>query len=121
MNVLATGAMVNPCPIFDNCFKTGASPTSYPISRDASVRFLSAWTQQLTIGQLLMKFLSHIAFILLLIAGCSGRPGAVSLPDVDPATAANAAIEELDRNGDGQLSKEEWSRLRAFGIRRQSV
>src|SRR5262245_5373613 len=56
-----------------------------------------------------MKRLSHLGPVLILCAGCSGRPGAVALPDVDPAKSAAAAIEELDQNGDGQLSKQEWS------------
>lgn len=56
-----------------------------------------------------MKFLSHIFLIFAPIVGCSGRPGAVGLPNVDPSTAAGAAIDELDRSGDGQLSKDEWS------------
>jgi len=41
------------------------------------------------------------------VAGCSGRPGRVSTPDVDPEGAAELAIEEYDRNTDGQLNAEE--------------
>lgn len=41
------------------------------------------------------------------LAGCSGRPGRVSPPDVDADSAAAAALAEYDRDGDSQLKGEE--------------
>jgi hypothetical protein len=46
------------------------------------------------------------AFAALMI-GCSGRPGRVSTPDVDPDEAAALAVQEYDRNADGQLDESE--------------
>jgi hypothetical protein len=46
--------------------------------------------------------------IILSAAGCSQGPGAISPPKVNAPTAAAAAIEQYDRNGDGKLSKDEW-------------
>jgi hypothetical protein len=43
------------------------------------------------------------------VLGCSGRPSPVRPPDVDADDAAAAAVQELDKSGDGQLSKDEWS------------
>lgn len=56
-----------------------------------------------------MKFHWQLAVLVLLAAGCSGRPGAIRPPDVDADGAAAQAVELHDRNGDGRLSKEEWS------------
>jgi hypothetical protein len=47
-------------------------------------------------------------FALCLFAGCSGRPGAIRPPNVNASSAASQAIQLYDRNGDGQLSKDEW-------------
>jgi hypothetical protein len=44
-----------------------------------------------------------------LAAGCSSRPGAIRPPNVDASSAASQAIELYDRDGDGILSKSEWS------------
>lgn len=57
----------------------------------------------------LMKLHWQVAGMLLLAAGCSGRPGAIRPPDVDADAAAAQAVALHDGNGDGQLSKEEWS------------
>src|SRR5688572_11955973 len=43
----------------------------------------------------------------LLVAGCSGAPGRIRPPDVDSDAAAEAALEQLDKNGDGQLDDSE--------------
>lgn len=51
----------------------------------------------------------QLVIAILLSAGCSGRPGAIRPPNVDADDAAEAAIEQHDRNGDGQLAKDEWS------------
>ena len=48
-------------------------------------------------------------FLLLLLTGCSSRPGAIRPANVNAGAAANKAIELYDKNGDGQLAKEEWS------------
>jgi hypothetical protein len=48
-----------------------------------------------------------LAVVAVMMAGCSGRPGRVATPAVDPDDAAEQAIEEFDRNGDAALSKEE--------------
>jgi hypothetical protein len=56
-----------------------------------------------------MKLCWQIGVPLLAVAGCTGRPGAISPPSVDAADAAEQAIEQFDRSGDGSLSKEEWS------------
>lgn len=39
--------------------------------------------------------------------GCAGGPSAVEVPEVDPATAAAAAIKTYDANGDGALGPDE--------------
>jgi hypothetical protein len=41
-------------------------------------------------------------------AGCSRGPGAIRPPKVNATSAAAAAIEKFDRNGDGKLTKDEW-------------
>ena len=56
-----------------------------------------------------MKYQRHVLLALICAAGCSGQPGAVRPPDVDPGDAAQAAIEKHDRNADGALSKDELS------------
>jgi len=49
-----------------------------------------------------------MVFVLcLLSAGCSGAPGRVSVPNVDPDQAAKLALQELDQNGDSVLQSEE--------------
>jgi hypothetical protein len=57
----------------------------------------------------LMKLRWQIPMVLLVAAGCSGRPGAVRPADVNAASAARRAIELFDKNGDGQLAKDEWA------------
>jgi hypothetical protein len=57
----------------------------------------------------LMKLRWQICVLMLLAAGCSGRPGAIRPPDVDADAAAELAVELHDRNGDGHLAKDEWS------------
>src|SRR4051812_12545495 len=47
--------------------------------------------------------------IALCTLGCSQGPGAIHPPKVNSASAAAAAIEQYDRNGDGKLAKDEWS------------
>lgn len=39
--------------------------------------------------------------------GCKSGPAQISIPTVDPGTAAAGAIELADKNGDGAISKEE--------------
>ncbi len=51
----------------------------------------------------------QIFVLVLLAAGCNSGPGAIRPPDVDADAAADQAVELQDRNGDGQLAKEEWS------------
>jgi hypothetical protein len=41
------------------------------------------------------------------IAGCSSGPQEISIPIVDSSDAASAAIEQGDKDGDGQISKAE--------------
>jgi hypothetical protein len=57
----------------------------------------------------LMKSPWKLGISLLVIAGCSGRPGAIRPPDIDADAAASRAIELYDTSGDGQLSQDEWS------------
>jgi hypothetical protein len=47
--------------------------------------------------------------LLIAVAGCSNRPGAIRPPDVDANDAAATIIEELDRDGDGKLAQAEWT------------
>jgi hypothetical protein len=56
-----------------------------------------------------MKNHWQYALLVLLTAGCSGGPGTIHPPDVDADAAAEQAVELHDRNGDGQLAKDEWS------------
>ena len=52
-----------------------------------------------------------IAGLLFLAAlGCSGGPGAVEVPDVDPAMAAAEAMKAYDGNGDGALGADELAK-----------
>jgi hypothetical protein len=53
--------------------------------------------------------LAYLPAAVLMVAGlgCSGRPGSVGTPDVDPESAAELAVEEYDKNGDSQLSSDE--------------
>ena len=47
------------------------------------------------------------AVVLLTILGCSGGPSAVPLPDFDPESAAETAMELYDVDGDGFVAGEE--------------
>jgi hypothetical protein len=40
-------------------------------------------------------------------AGCSGGPGSVATPNIDPEGAAELAVQEYDRNADSLLSSDE--------------
>jgi hypothetical protein len=42
-----------------------------------------------------------------LLAGCSGRPAAIAMLDIDPETAASQAIETYDADADSKLSDQE--------------
>jgi hypothetical protein len=54
------------------------------------------------------SFVSAVVVLGLIgLNGCSGRPAAVEMIDVDPATAAEEAVKANDANGDGKLSEEE--------------
>jgi hypothetical protein len=44
---------------------------------------------------------------LLIISGCSRGPGAIHVPDVDPAQAAESAMELYDKDHDGVLTEAE--------------
>jgi hypothetical protein len=46
----------------------------------------------------------RLAIALITLCGCSGRPGDIDPPDVDPVSAAEAAMKQFDKDGDGQLS-----------------
>jgi hypothetical protein len=48
-----------------------------------------------------------IAGAIFLGCGCSGKPGRIRPPDVDPESAAGAAFQQLDTDADGQLDDEE--------------
>jgi hypothetical protein len=50
-------------------------------------------------------------------AGCSGRPGAVDVVDIDPTDASRALIAEHDKSGDGALSEDELAMLGAIRSR----
>jgi hypothetical protein len=57
-----------------------------------------------------MKVFWQIGIALALSSiGCSRGPGAIRPPKVNANTAAAAAIEQYDRNGDGKLGKDEWT------------
>ena len=57
----------------------------------------------------------QIAMVLLVAAlGCSTRPGKLHPPQVDAAAAADAALAELDGDGDDRLAKGEWSKSAAL-------
>src|SRR5262245_37769208 len=45
--------------------------------------------------------------IILIAAGCSGRPGRIKPADIDPDAAAAAALEQLDKNSDSTLNEGE--------------
>lgn len=47
---------------------------------------------------------------LLAVVGCSGKPSAVTVPEVDPATAAAEAMKTYDADGNGALSTEELAK-----------
>ncbi len=47
------------------------------------------------------------ALTIVALAGCSSQPRAVTMPEIDPSTAAQQAVELCDKNGDGKLSDEE--------------
>lgn len=54
--------------------------------------------------------LKNIGLCLLLgimFAGCSGRPGRISTPGVNPSNAAQEALELYDKDSDGQINAEE--------------
>jgi hypothetical protein len=49
-----------------------------------------------------------IAMLLVaVLTGCSGRPSAIPMIDVDPAAAAERAVKTYDANGDGKLADAE--------------
>ena len=48
-----------------------------------------------------------VATILTVVGGCSGRPPALEHPELDAVAVGRQALEQLDQDGDGFLSKEE--------------
>jgi len=65
---------------------------------------------------LLLKSVSFCPLFLLLavVVGCSGRPAAVPLPDLDVSVASKMAIADADKDGDGELSKAELAKYPAL-------
>ena len=61
-----------------------------------------------------VKVYRLFALAMVFLAGCNRGPGAIPPPDVDADEAAEAAIELHDGDGDGQLSKDEWSKSPAL-------
>jgi hypothetical protein len=53
------------------------------------------------------KFALGASLALLTCGGCSRGPGRIKPPSVNPASAAQAAFEQLDKNQDGQINDEE--------------
>jgi hypothetical protein len=47
--------------------------------------------------------------LLVVVAGCSRGPGALRPPRIDAIAAASEVMKSLDRDGDGKLSRAEWS------------
>ncbi len=47
------------------------------------------------------------AFIVTVLCGCRFGPNRVDVPQIDPSTAASAAIEQYDSDGDQSISKSE--------------
>jgi hypothetical protein len=63
----------------------------------------------------LISCFRFIALILILVAaGCSRSPERFKAPKVDATTAAGAAVERYDANGDGLLSKQELAKCPAI-------
>lgn len=55
------------------------------------------------------------------LAGCSSRPEAVSLPRIDRAQAAAAAVDQCDTNGDGVLSDDELAASPGLAAARSAI
>jgi hypothetical protein len=62
----------------------------------------------------LRSWLYLILSTLMVAAGCTGRPGPVEAPDVDPADAVSAALQAYDANGDKALSGDELAQVPAI-------
>lgn len=80
----------------------------------ASVVFLSN-PNVLSVRSIAPCALPHLPLVfcgvvgIVIVAGCSSRPSALLPPKVNANSAASAAVEQFDRNGDGQLAKDEWT------------
>jgi len=53
------------------------------------------------------KYVAAVLSAMVLETGCSNRPAAIPVVDVDPSAASRRAIEIYDRDADGQLSSNE--------------
>ena len=53
------------------------------------------------------KFSPLAVGVALVVSGCSGKPARIRPPDVDADAAADAALEQMDKNQDGQLDDAE--------------
>jgi hypothetical protein len=58
---------------------------------------------------LLVRIVQHLGSgaLVVLLASCTGGPATVTVPEIDPAAAAQAAIAEYDKNADQALSADE--------------
>ena len=61
-----------------------------------------------------MKKVWHLLFgFAMTAAGCSQGPARIAAPNIDPESAADAALELYDADGDGSLSKDELAKCPA--------
>lgn len=65
---------------------------------------------------------SAIAAVLLsTLVSCSQLPSRIPMPDLDPAAAAQRAVDQYDQNGDGLLSENEYSASPALAAARGQI
>src|SRR5215213_5341562 len=61
-----------------------------------------------------VKAFWHVS-LLIVVVGCSNRPGAIRPPKVNAEDAASTIVRQLDRDGDGKLAQSEWSNSPEIG------
>jgi hypothetical protein len=57
----------------------------------------------------------------LAVVGCSGRPAAISPPDIDPDKLAAAAVEQYDQNGDAVIDGQELESAPSLRFSRERI
>lgn len=60
------------------------------------------------------KLIVSVVLVTIAVTGCSRGPTAVKVPPIQPEIAAESALSQYDKNGDGELTKDELANCPAL-------